>query len=289
MPQSRPKISLDKTSFNLLVSNFAIGLFKNDPSLRPLSAEIAALGYRIFCVESSFSLPQGTMQPELVACSSNTCHTILGEWTTTPYVDNKRAQLLRYLSLTEGDLKNSIAVPTQCAKNSTVWLVIPKECLSSFQELLLEPDFSNSVEKVLLITFFREQEAGYKLEVHTPLSNELQIHSLLASGSQFKRLPRGYMRVVLSDLSVGTIFEPTMTAFTSLVVENTSEVSCESICKKMFDVWLHFDVPTKALLIRSVDSVFKEFVTRAYGRRVIADQRQLELSPTTIRIAPFLG
>ena len=75
-------MTLETSSFNLKITNLFIGLLKNHPFLRPHSVQIKQLSYYLHSIEPSFKSKSKIINPEAIAYSKSSKHTLLTEWTS---------------------------------------------------------------------------------------------------------------------------------------------------------------------------------------------------------------
>lgn len=271
MPRSQPKTQKDKKSFNLIMTNIGIGIFKNHPSLAPLSSKVSELGYELFCVERAFNLPEkSVVHPELISCSTLTSHSVIAEWTTTKHIENKLGQLLKYSEVTTDDLRNYIAVPANSAIQHSVWLVVPKEHSEIFRNSLQEAVLSKYADRILLSSLENKSDYTVKLTFHTGCLRDKGLEQLFLQDYVFEKVPKGYLRIVTSDLGVAAIMDPVLTAFAGLLIKSRGlDVNCRSIAEELFGIWSMFDSSTQIQIIKAIDSVFKSMHAKGYAKRIL--------------------
>lgn len=249
---------MEKDSFNLLVTNLFIGLLKAHPSLMPAAKELPALGYKLLAVESSFHATGGRVNPELLAGSEKQSHTFLAEWTAGEDAESKRDQIIRYLAVTETDLIEKAFLPAAVASTNSLVVVIREEAMTSFAEMFNQKPFVNRRNRLCLSTFSYDKAKGYELRYDSGDVADAELSKFLKAGFVVQRIPRGYMRVLVSDLNNKTLLLPVVQSLASMVVKRKiGDFTAAELCEQLYDVWALFDASKRASIAKSVNRLLR--------------------------------
>ena len=235
------------------MTNLFIGLFSSHLLLRPYSTSIGKLGYGIHSIEPSFLSEDRTINPEAIVCSERQRHTLLTEWTSSNTLSyEKREQILRYLRVSENDLKENAKVKSEACSSHSVWLTVPPSSLQSFGEII---KYTNS--RLLLCSFARSPAGEYcvSFSAGSVLDNKLQ--AILNQTMQFRRVPEGYITIPLENLRDTRFSDGVIQQVVTFLVRENSQFTVEDICKSMIGIWISLSGIKKKSITRAVKRVMK--------------------------------
>jgi hypothetical protein len=241
-------------SFSVTFANFFIGLVRGHPFLQPLSGEVRQLGYSLFQLEPSFVTKGGRVNPDAIVISAAQSHTLIAEWTHSSVFDEKkRQQVIRYCHIGSQELIDSAAVPRRCAGRKSVWFIAPAELVAGYAKAMPR----DVLEGVFLSACSTENGLVRQIEPCAGSLKDPKLKKLLTKRVEVRRIPMGYVRVTMDDMSARAYVRPVVQEIVSIVAKGKSSFSCEDICAGLFSVWKHIGAERKKAVRRAVSEVLK--------------------------------
>ncbi len=226
---------MNKDSFNLMLTNLAIGLVKGHPYLRPTSKKVKALGYRLFCVERSLfcAAANSSKMPELVFYSPKQDHAVICEWTkvsleTDDSDPRKVQQIQSFLSYSKEDLVDRAGMPIPGGAQNSVWLIVTPENLASFEGSITE-----ALERAMLCSFQISGDGGC-VSYHQGTFQDEKLADIFKDGISASRIPMGFIPISLDHFSQHKFAELLIQQIVTYIVKHTTEFSNENIGQAIF-------------------------------------------------------
>jgi len=247
-----------KMSFNLLMTNLFIGMVRGHRFLRPWSTQVKSLGYKLFQVEPRFTSKGGTVNPEAMAMSEKRGHCLLVEWTQMVSPDpRKEQQIVRYQQVTRTDLVDRAGVPSTAAGKNSTWLVLRSDNPDSYRRLIR----SDSAVRLLISC---ADDACNQLKYAAGDVQDTELSGILKAGLCCSRIPHGYVRLSMENLSKEEYVEAVTQQVASFVAKRRMKFSGEDVCRALFDAWRTINPDKKQKLVNAVNLVMKECAKKEY-------------------------
>ncbi len=223
---------MDSDSFNLIALNLVIGLTRGNRWLSPLSTDLSVLGYEVFEIEPGVVTNGGLRTPDVLLASKVTSHSVLGEWTAAQLDERKRGQLIAFSSVTDHELVTQLGVPQVCVGAVGTWVIVPPTVAEPYEELVRDGH-----ARALLSTLSSPDSGGYVLEGVAGTTASAELDGLLSRRTHLRRIPQGYCRLYLSNLSWENLAEHVVHALVRLAYGGELEFGIEALCRNMVRVW----------------------------------------------------
>lgn len=247
-----------KMSFNLLMINLFIGMVRGHRFLRPWSTQVKSLGYRLLQVEPRFASKAGTVNPEAMAFSEKRGHCLLTEWTQVVAPDaRKEQQIVRYQNVTRTDLVDRAGVPNAAAGQNSTWLVINSDSADAYRRLIK----SGSTVRLLISC---ADDACNELKYAAGDVQDTELSKILRMGLSCSRIPHGYIRLSMDNLSKEEYVEAVTQQVASFVAKKQARFSGEDICRAIFGAWRSISPDKRQKLVNAVNLVIKECAKKEY-------------------------
>ena len=164
------------------------------------------------------------MNPEAVAFSEKRGHCLLAEWTqVVPPDSRKEQQIVRYQQVTRTDLVDRAGVPTAAAAKNSTWLVLGSDNADAYQRLIK----SDSPERLLISC---ADDACNQLMYAAGDVQDAELSSILKAGLSCSRIPHGYVRLSMDNLSKEEYVEAVTQQIASFVAKGRRTFSGEDVC-----------------------------------------------------------
>lgn len=265
--------------FSLTAANLFVALVKRDRRLGHISSEMVPLGYRLFALEADVRGRVSRVHPDGLAVSGPLAHTMLAEWTGRSQPDERKKQQIRsYLSLEPSDLVQSAGVPrTECEQCST-WLLVSEDAAAEFAEWLDSTDVDG-----LLLSSLGGEDGQVALRPVWGNTRCGATMSVLGAPWVFERVPLGYVRVSLDDLSQRAFVRPVCQKLVGRAVRRAMGFTTNELSAEVFGLsWTVLGVDKRAGVANAVKAVLSRMARPSHGpavlRRVGADGNQWELT-----------
>lgn len=247
-------------SFNRDALNIFIALFHNDRQLRKYSAPIRKLGYSLFAIELDIFTSFGhTATPEAIAVSELQRHTLLFESTGWEEPQQgKKCQLKKFAAIDKQALVNRVAVPPDAAGDVGAWIVVPNG-----------PKFRAGFKKWdegQILSTFRYSKA-YELKHCTGELSDAALSAIIKTGIRTMRIPSGYVKIFMSDLSQQSLKNPICIELVALANADIYRFSTEEIAERLFpNVWGLVALDQRNTIVKAIAGAL-ERMTGAPGIR----------------------
>ncbi len=254
----------DKVSFNLTMLNLFIGLVRGHRFLHPFSDRVRELGYQLFRIEPSFVSNGHRVNPDAMAFSRKSHHTLLAEWTSlqSPNTD-KMEQVQRYLRVTGQELVDLAAVPPDCAQASGVWLTVTQDAEEAFEKAL-DPAH---LGRLVLSSLHLDGAHTPRLAYRCGRVQDDGLTQVIGADISATRIPYGYVQVSTDSLATEDLVEPVVLEVVSFAARARREFDLEDICFRLFQVWPSLDVGKRRAVMTAVRRVMNEITRRKYCSR----------------------
>jgi hypothetical protein len=252
----------EPTSFSILVLNLFIGLIRGHRDLRPNSTQIKRLGYELFRIEPVFTAVGARMNPDVIAYSMKTNHTLLTEWTAMSKPDERKdQQVSRYLRITSRELVENAAVPPRAAVTSSTWLIVRPEASAAFTAMLRDRE-----QDGCMLSTLANDRTEYRLEYASGTFRDEQLAAILTSAIATKRIPLGYVSLPTDDLSAPEWVDQVILQVVSFSVKQHAAFSGNDICESLIEVWESYGAEKRREIIRRANSIVDDFAKTKYGK-----------------------
>jgi len=196
----------------------------------------------------------------------------LAEWTGLDAPDSsKKEQIRRYLSVKREDLVDRAAVRTSAASANSTLLVVRPSAVGSFRAVCGQTQGG----RLMLSSFACPPESGYRLEYQDGDLSDAGLARLLKGEVTANRVPRGYVRVLTHDLSVGSMAEVVIQQLVSFAAKKRFDFTLEDFCSQVFSVWRLFDVAKRRSIAKAVARVLSQLVRKRYAQRWIEKTKEV--------------
>jgi len=240
-------------SFSVALINLFIGLVKGHRTLRPTSDHFRSLGYQLFQIEPKFQSTAGNVNPEAIAFSSMTDHSLLVEWTEAECTQKKKDQIIRYTKVSRDDLVNKAGVPSNGASANSLWLIVRPYAAKDYSAFVLRRNKNG-----ILLSYFESVESGFELVYVVGNLLDTCLSTGVCCRIPIKRIPLGYVPVTIECTKPKDYIEPVTQQLASFFVKKKLEFTSEDICQEIFGAWNSFALKKRKEVRGIVTQVLKE-------------------------------
>lgn len=256
---------MDTASFNLILINLLVGIFKGNKMYVDVCVQLHDEYYGIHGIEYNFKVGNTDVVPEILLTSIMNDSSIMMESTNHGSMNSKKERQIReYLGVTSHDLVSSAAVPRNASRNISLWLIIRPNALDSFKAA---HDFSG--QPSLKISSFEDTGDGYRLSSCSGFLAGSKINAVFDNDLFFARIYRGYIKISVDDMNAKLIGPSIMQVLVKFYLDRNYRFQVGDIAKRLIHVWDDFGAEKKVGVITGIHKVLKEYANHSMDKRMI--------------------
>lgn len=223
---------MEPKSFSLVILNLFVGLMRGHRFLAPTSRHLTDSGYRLWRVEPRIFSRDKVANPDAAACSTVHSNTLVAEWTHQARPDEgKQQQIRRYCLLSPEDLAGA-GVPVDATDQVDRWLIVAPEAVAEYVRFARDDGLD-----LLISSFGASADSPYVLHPEVGRLKERKLAETIGTTLSFERVPLGYLRFSLDDLSHEGIAEHILPQLVSFCRKGSGRFTSEHLCAQAIRIW----------------------------------------------------